>query len=157
MHTQVDLVILDFDGVLTDNRVYVFEDGSEAVVCSRADGMGIELLKRSGIEGVILSTETNCVVSARAAKLGVECIQGCEDKAKASKKLMLDRGIDPIRVMYVGNDLNDFEAMKLVGIPVAPADAHPAVKALAVVTTTSLGGQGVIREIVDEFDLEKSR
>ena len=78
---SVDLVILDFDGVLTDNRVYVFQDGREAVVCHRGDGWGIELLRAAQIELLILSTETNPVVSERAKKLNIDCLQGCQDKS----------------------------------------------------------------------------
>ncbi len=87
---SVDLVILDFDGVLTDNRVYVFQDGREAVVCHRGDGWGIELLRAAHIELLMLSTETNPVVSERAKKLNIDCLQGCQDKSKAVAQLIAD-------------------------------------------------------------------
>ena len=86
--SEINLLILDFDGVLTDNKVYVFEDGREAVVCHRGDGWGIRMLQSAGIEVIILSTETNAVVSARAEKLNVTCIQGCEDKASAVQSII---------------------------------------------------------------------
>ena len=146
---SVDLVILDFDGVLTDNRVYVFEDGREAVGCHRGDGWGIGLLRAAQIELLILSTETNPVVSARAKKLNIDCLQGCRDKATAVAQLIADRGLDPNRIVYVGNDTNDLQAMELVGHRVAPADAHMAVRSIATLVTVARGGEGVVRELAD--------
>ena len=146
---SVDLVILDFDGVLTDNRVYVFQDGREAVVCHRGDGWGIELLRAAQIELLILSTETNPVVSERAKKLNIDCLQGCQDKSKAVEQLIADRGFDPNRIVYVGNDTNDIQAMELVGHRVAPADAHVSVRSIATLVTVARGGEGVVRELAD--------
>ena len=146
---NIDLLILDFDGVLTDNRVYVMQDGREAVACHRGDGWGINLLQNSGLEIIILSTETNTVVSARAKKLGIECRQGCPDKAEAAQKIIESRHLDPERVMYVGNDTNDARAMALVGHPVAPADAHPEIVKIATIVTAANGGHGVVRELAD--------
>ena len=91
---KIDLLILDFDGVLTDNRVYITQDGKEAVACHRGDGWGIRLLKNAGLEIIILSTETNPVVSARAKKLGVECIQGCSDKAEATRAIIAKKELE---------------------------------------------------------------
>ena len=90
--SDIDLVILDFDGVLTDNRVYVMEDGREAVACHRGDGWGIGILQQAGIEVIILSTESNPVVSARAEKLGIECHQNCSDKTAATATLIEEKG-----------------------------------------------------------------
>ena len=146
---EINLLILDFDGVLTDNKVYVFEDGREAVVCHRGDGWGIRMLQSAGIEVIILSTETNAVVSARAEKLNVACIQGCEDKASAVQSIIDARSISGDKIMYVGNDTNDIDAMKLVGHRVAPADAHPQIRTIATMVTDSSGGQGVVRELAD--------
>ena len=146
---SVDLVILDFDGVLTDNRVYVFQDGREAVACHRGDGWGIQLLRAAQIELLILSTETNPVVSERAKKMNVDCLQGCQDKCKAVAQLIADRGLDPDRIVYVGNDTNDVQAMELVGHRVAPADAHVAVRSMATLVTVARGGEGVVRELAD--------
>ena len=152
---NIDLLILDFDGVLTDNRVYVTQDGKEAVACHRGDGWGIRLLKNAGLEIIILSTETNPVVSARAKKLGVQCIQGCPDKAEAVHKIIASKKLAPKKVMYVGNDTNDFEAMALVGHPVAPADSHPDIVEIAKTVTEAHGGYGVVRELA-ELMLPKS-
>ena len=146
---EINLLILDFDGVLTDNKVYVFEDGREAVVCHRGDGWGIRMLQSAGIEVIILSTETNAVVSARAEKLNVPCIQDCEDKASAVQSIIDARSISEDKIMYVGNDTNDIDAMQLVGHCVAPADAHPQIRAIATMVTDSSGGQGVVRELAD--------
>ena len=147
--SDIDLVILDFDGVLTDNRVYVMEDGREAVACHRGDGWGIGILGQAGIEVMILSTESNPVVSARATKLGIECLQGCDDKASAMSGIINRKKVNPSRVMYVGNDTNDASAMALVGHPAAPADAHPSILKIAKTVTKAKGGYGVVREIAD--------
>ena len=146
---EINLLILDFDGVLTDNKVYVFEDGREAVVCHRGDGWGIRMLQSVGIEVIILSTETNAVVSARAEKLNVACIQDCQDKASAVQSIIDARSTSVDQIMYVGNDTNDIDAMQLVGHRVAPADAHPKIRAIATIVTDSFGGQGVVRELAD--------
>ncbi len=146
---NVDLMILDFDGVLTDSRVYVLEDGRETVACHRGDGWGIGLLRQAGIEVMILSTERNPVVSARAKKLSIECRQNCPDKALATAALIEEKGVDPARVMYVGNDTNDAGAMALVGYPASPADAHPDILEIAKIITRANGGYGVVRELAD--------
>ncbi|MDP6095113.1 MAG: HAD hydrolase family protein [Gammaproteobacteria bacterium] len=146
---DIDLIILDFDGVLTDNRVYLLEDGRETVACHRGDGWGIKLIQQAGIEVLILSTEQNPVVSARAKKLDINCIQGCQDKGEATREIINSRGLTPSRVMYVGNDTNDIEAMCYVGHPVAPSDAHPEIREIATNVTQAAGGYGVVREIAD--------
>jgi YrbI family 3-deoxy-D-manno-octulosonate 8-phosphate phosphatase len=145
----VRLVVTDFDGVLTDDRVLVFDDGHEAVMCTRADGMGCDLLRRAGIEVVILSTETNPVVSARAAKLRVEAVQSCDDKGAAMRQILAARGLDRRDVVYVGNDVNDLPAFGEAAFTVAPADAHPDVRGVASLVTSAAGGEGVLREIAD--------
>lgn len=146
---DIDLLVTDFDGVLTDDRVLVGDDGSEAVWCTRKDGMGCDLLRRAGLEMMILSTETNPVVGVRAAKLKIGVIQGSADKGQALRAIALERGLDLARVMYIGNDVNDAEALTIVGWPVVPADAHPDVAALARHTTIARGGEGVLRELAD--------
>ncbi len=144
---DIDLLVTDFDGVLTDDRVLVFDDGHEAVRCSRSDGLGCDLLRAAGLDMVILSTETNPVVSARGAKLRIDVVQGSSDKATALRDLARDRGVGLDRVMYVGNDVNDAGALSIVGWPVVPADAHPDVACLGRFTTVSKGGEGVLREL----------
>lgn len=144
---DIDLLVTDFDGVLTDNRVLVSDDGHESVVCNRADGTGCDLLRSAGLPLLILSTEVNPVVSVRGAKLGVEVMQACADKGEAVRRLLRDRRLDPARVMYVGNDVNDLGALAAVGWPVVPADAHPDVVATARLVTAAAGGEGVLREL----------
>lgn len=144
---DIDLLVTDFDGVLTDNRVLVSDDGHESVVCNRADGIGCDLLKAAGLPLLILSTETNRVVSVRASKLGVEVSQACADKGEALHTVLRERSLDPARVMYVGNDVNDLGALRAVGWPVVPADAHPDVVGVARLVTSAGGGEGVLREL----------
>ena len=146
---DIDLLILDFDGVLTDSRVYINEEGQELVACHRGDGWGVKLLKDAGIEVMILSTEKNPVVTARAEKLGIECQQNCENKARAVANIIQEKNLSPENVMYVGNDTNDAAAMILVGTPVAPADAHPSILKIAKIVTQAKGGHGVVRELAD--------
>ena len=145
----VDAVVTDFDGVHTDDAAYVDVDGREIVRVLRGDGMGVSLLRKAGIPLLILSTEVNAVVRARADKLQVPVIHGSEDKAAALREWAQQTGIDLARTAYVGNDVNDLEAMSLVGWPIAVADARPEVKAAARVVLSRSGGQGAVREVVD--------
>lgn len=146
---SVRLVVFDFDGVFTDNRVLVGQDGSEYVFCSRGDGLGLENLARAGVGILVLSREANPVVSARTRKLKLECVQGCDDKWSELSRILKTRDIDPGRVAYVGNDINDRDCLKNVGMPICVADAHPDVKGLARLVTSRKGGRGAVREICD--------
>ncbi|WP_327582703.1 N-acetylneuraminate synthase family protein [Nonomuraea sp. NBC_00507] len=146
---DVDAVITDFDGVHTDDRAYVDSDGREMVLVSRSDGMGVSLLRRSGVKVLIMSTEHNPVVAARARKLGVPVLQGLADKRTVLRDWLRIEGLDPARVAYVGNDVNDLGPMGEVGWPVATPDAHPRVRAAARVVLTTAGGSGAVRELCD--------
>jgi len=146
---KIDLIVLDFDGVLTDNRVEVDQDGKESVIAHRGDGMGISLLKKAGYQFVILSTETNPVVSARAKKLGLPVHQGISDKGKALKELLVEKDINPENVIYVGNDVNDLSCFEIAGCAVAVADAHQDVLNKADLILSEFGGYGVVRELCD--------
>ncbi len=145
--SAIDLIVYDFDGVMTDDRVLTLQDGTEAVFANRADGLGIAQLRKAGFRQIILSTETNPVVSARAKKLQIEVLQGRDDKARNLSDYCKSHDIDLSKVLYVGNDVNDLDAMRLVGYAVAPADAHPKVLAIARHVTQARGGEGVIKEI----------
>lgn len=145
------LIVFDFDGVLTDNRVLVFEDGREAVFCNRADGLAFDMLRHASIQTLILSTETNPVVSARARKLQVPVLQSVASKAQTLRSYCEDNKIPMLSVMFIGNDINDLEVMKEVGYPVAAADAHPRVKAVARFVSRCAGGEGVARDIVENL------
>jgi N-acylneuraminate cytidylyltransferase len=141
--------VLDFDGVFTDNKVVVFQDGGEAVVCDRSDGWGIGQLKKSDLPLLILSTEPNPVVKARAEKLGLPYLQNIQDKWSALDAWLQERDIDPTQVVYIGNDANDLPCMTRVGCAVAPADAHPSARAVARIILDHRGGDGAIRELCD--------
>ncbi len=145
----VSALILDFDGVLTDNRVIVFQDGREAVMCDRGDGWGLAGLKRRRIPVLVLTAETNPVVRARCDKLGLECLYGVQNKLPALTDWLERGGIDAARAVYVGNDINDLACLQAVGCGVAVADAHPYVKAAAQIVLTASGGRGAVREIGD--------
>ncbi|WP_433442658.1 N-acetylneuraminate synthase family protein [Nonomuraea sp. CA-141351] len=146
---DVDAVITDFDGVHTDDRAYVDSDGREMVLVSRSDGMGVSLLKRSGVKVLVMSTEHNPVVAARARKLGVPVLQGLADKRTVLRDWLKIEGLDPARVAYVGNDVNDLGPMSEVGWPIATPDAHPRVRAAARIVLTKPGGSGAVRELCD--------
>ncbi|MEV0892833.1 acylneuraminate cytidylyltransferase [Promicromonospora sp. MEB111] len=148
---DVDALVTDFDGVHTDDHAYVDQDGTEQVRVSRGDGMGVSRLRRTGLPFLILSTETNKVVASRADKLKVQVMHGVEDKATALRAWIAEQDLDPARVAYVGNDVNDLAAMAVVGWPVAVADARPEVKAQARLVLSREGGNGAVREICDRI------
>lgn len=148
---SISLLVFDFDGVLTDNRVWVFEDGREAVACSRADGLAFDLLRKLEKPTLVLSTEKNPVVSARAKKLNVEVLQAIEDKGRVLSQYCEEHGFSLEEVMFVGNDLNDLSALRIVGHSVAVADAHPAVRKEARYILETSGGHGVAREVVENI------
>ncbi|HSB67049.1 MAG TPA: acylneuraminate cytidylyltransferase [Anaerolineales bacterium] len=148
---QVDLVVFDFDGVMTDDRVWVDQAGDESVAANRSDGMGIAALRQSGIPMVVLSTEPNPVVTARCRKLEIPAIQGLADKASALQHLLQERQLDPTHVVYLGNDRNDLPCFPLVGCAVVVADAHPDVLPHADIILTRRGGHGAVRELCDRI------
>ncbi len=146
---KIELVAFDFDGVFTDNTVFVNQEGGESVRCWRSDGLGLSRMINSGVKVFIVSTEKNPVVSARALKLSLPCKQSIKDKAATVLETCDELGISPANTMFVGNDFNDIPAFKVVGIPVAVADAYPEVKPHVVFHTSRRGGFGAVREICD--------
>ncbi|GAB2867837.1 N-acylneuraminate cytidylyltransferase [Streptomyces deserti] len=144
---DIDAVVLDFDGTQTDDRVLIDADGREFVSVHRGDGLGIAALRKSGLKMLILSTEVNPVVAARARKLKLPVLHGVDRKDLALKQWCEEQGIAPERVLYVGNDVNDLPCFALVGWPVAVASAHDVVRGAARAVTTVPGGDGAIREI----------
>ncbi|WNI29683.1 acylneuraminate cytidylyltransferase [Streptomyces sp. ITFR-6] len=144
---DIDAVVLDFDGTQTDDRVLIDADGRETVAVHRGDGLGIAALRKAGLPLLILSTEQNPVVAARAHKLRVPVLHGIDRKDLALKQWCDERSIAPERVLYVGNDVNDLPCFALAGWPVAVASAHDSVRAAARAVTTAPGGSGAIREI----------
>lgn len=154
---DVDALVTDFDGVHTDDSVLVGQDGSEFVAVDRGDGMGVALLREAGVPTLILSTETNPVVTARARKLQVDVRQGLADKASALRAWAAERGLDLDRVAYLGNDVNDLDCLALVGWPLAVPDAHPRVLAAARVVLGTAGGRGAVREAAERILAARER
>ena len=147
---KVSLLLMDFDGVLTDNRVWVDENGTESIAANRSDSLGLNLLReKAGIEAMVVSREVNPVVAARCKKMNLPYLQAVTDKGSALKQLFADRKIDPATVIYMGNDTNDLPCFPLVGFAVAPADAHPEVLRRADRVTKLPGGRGAVRELCD--------
>ncbi|MGW7429457.1 cytidylyltransferase domain-containing protein [Streptomyces sp. NPDC054861] len=144
---DVDAIVLDFDGTQTDDRVHIDADGREFVSVHRGDGLGIAALRRTGVPILILSSEVNPVVAARARKLRIPVLHGIERKDLALKQWCEEQGIDPRRVLYAGNDVNDLPCFHLVGWPVAVSSAHDSVRAAARAVTVTPGGSGAVREI----------
>lgn len=145
----IQVVAFDFDGVFTDNMVYVTQDGVESVRCWRSDGIGLSRLRGVGVEPLILSTELNPVVGVRARKMKTECIQGIEDKAAAIVEFCRARGVDPANAAFVGNDVNDIPAFKAVGLPIAVSDSYPEIFNHVLYRTARQGGHGAVREVCD--------
>lgn len=148
---DIDVIVYDFDGVMTDNRVIVFQDGTEAVCCNRSDGLAIQLLAEHKVRQVILSTESNPVVRARAKKLKIPVYDNVKDKKAALIDYCKNNGFSLSRVVYFGNDSNDIEAMRMVGYPIAPCDADTKVKKVAKIVTKKKGGEGVIKEFFEDL------
>ena len=145
--SKFDLIVYDFDGVMTNNLVYLSEDGKESVACNRSDGLAVGMLRGAGFEQIIISTECNPVVLLRANKLGLKAIQGCKDKKDTLYKYCKEGGYSLDKVIYVGNDLNDKEVMSMVGYPICPQDAYSEIKNIACYITKAEGGCGVVREL----------
>jgi 3-deoxy-D-manno-octulosonate 8-phosphate phosphatase (KDO 8-P phosphatase) len=146
---RIKLVVFDFDGVFTDNRVWVNERGEEMLAFSRSDGLGLRRLDEVGVDYLIVSTEPNPMVGARAQKLGAACLQGVDDKLTVVRAESERRGIALEDVAYVGNDVNDGDCLCAVGLPIVPADAWPEVRPLARWILERPGGAGCVREVCD--------
>ena len=146
---HVDLVVFDFDGVMTDDKVYVNQDGIEMVAANRRDGMGISLMHKAGKEMIVLSSEVNPVVKARCEKLKLPVIQGVEKKAEVLQKYLKENSINPNHVIFIGNDVNDVPCFSEVGCALVVADAHPAALRQADIILQKRGGKGAVREVCD--------
>ena len=145
---DIELIVYDFDGVLTDNRVILREDGLESVIVNRADGLAIGIIKKLGIKQVILSMETNKVVEARARKLGIPAIKGVDNKKETLISYCKDNKLRLKNVVYLGNDINDLEAMKAIGYPLCPVDAYSEIKDISKIVLGVPGGAGTVRELL---------
>ncbi len=149
---RIRLIAFDFDGVFTNNMVFVFQDGTEAVRCFRSDGIGLQKLKKLGIETVIISTEANPVVSARARKLKIRCIQDCQDKRAVLNDIARELNITLGEIAFVGNDINDLTCLESVALPIVVQDAYQDVIPIALYRTKRPGGHGAVREICELFE-----
>jgi 3-deoxy-D-manno-octulosonate 8-phosphate phosphatase (KDO 8-P phosphatase) len=146
---EIELVVFDFDGVFSDNRVWTNDRGEESVACFRGDSAGLRRLDEVGVNYFILTSETNEAVPARARKIRSECVRGIEDKLPVLHAELERRGVALARTAYVGNDINDAECLAAVGLAVVPADAWAEVVPLAGMVLTRAGGQGCVREFCD--------
>jgi N-acylneuraminate cytidylyltransferase len=145
----VAALVLDFDGVFTNNRVLVFDDGREAVMCDRGDGWGLAQLRKRCLPILVLSSEENLVVRVRCDKLSLLCKHGVDDKLTILEEWLRQRRLNPSRVVYLGNDVNDIGCLKAVGCGVAVANAHHEAQTAAQFTLSKEGGRGAIRELTD--------
>ena len=150
---ELEAIIFDFDGVFTDNFVDVNERGEESVRCSRADGLGIQAIRKIApdLKLMILSTEQNPVVSKRADKLGLFCIQGSSDKVQSLQKVASEQQFHLEKTLYIGNDLNDYHVMKLCRYSACPADSHHDILQIAKIHLQTKGGHGIVRELVENI------
>jgi YrbI family 3-deoxy-D-manno-octulosonate 8-phosphate phosphatase len=147
---DIDLFVFDFDGVLTDNIVHIDNNGNEMVSCSRADGLAFDVLRKLDKPCQILSTENNTVVSVRANKLGISVLQGVKNKEKALRNLVKRKSYKLSNILYVGNDLNDYNSMRISGLSVCPADSHPKIKKISNFVLKTNGGKGIVRELLED-------
>ncbi len=151
---NIKLLALDFDGVMTDGYVYVDEDGKESVRCSRRDGLGVEMLKRAGIDIVVISKEENSVVSMRCKKLNIACWQNVYDgegKLEILKRIAAEKGISLFEAAYMGDDLNDREVLGGVGFAITVADGHEKIKKICHFVTVAKGGEHAVREVCEKI------
>jgi N-acylneuraminate cytidylyltransferase len=146
---KIELLVMDFDGVLTDNRVWVDQEGREMVAANRSDSLWLSMLREKGVRVYVISKETNPVVAARCRKMNVPYIQGEDDKETALKKLLAEHGVDRAHTVYCGNDVNDLPCFPLVGWAVAVADSVPEVTRQADFVLNSPSGHGAVRELCE--------
>ena len=151
MPKKIELIVCDFDGVITDNKVWTDQDGRELVAAYRGDSIRIHELREKGIDVLILSSEQNPVVAARAKKMGVEAIHnvGLQDKRRMLREVLEQKNIQAGNVVYIGNDLNDLPCFEIAGWSVAVADAYLEVIRAADHVLTTAGGHGALRELSD--------
>lgn len=148
---DLDALIFDFDGVLTDNKVHLDQNGNEWVSCNRSDGLAFIVLEKIKKPTYIISTEKNKVVAARAKKLKTPVLFGIQNKFEALKKLSIKKRFNLNKTLYVGNDLNDYEALKLCGYSACPSDSHKKIKKISTFQLDAKGGSGVVRELLEEI------
>jgi len=147
---NIDVFVFDFDGVLTNNMVYLDQNGKESVSCSRGDGLAFDALRKLKKTAYILSTEKNTVVSARAQKLQISVLQGAENKVAGIQEIVKKENCKLENILYVGNDLNDYRVMDICGFTACPADSHKKIKQISDIVLKTNGGCGVVRELLED-------
>jgi YrbI family 3-deoxy-D-manno-octulosonate 8-phosphate phosphatase len=153
--SKVSLVISDFDGVMTDGKVEISEQGFESVTCSRLDGIGVKLLKNNGIDVIILSSEANKSVEHRAKKLNITAHTNVLDKLEFIKNIQSKKSISSEEIFYIGDEINDLAVMKNLIHTACPKDANSEIKKVAKYLLKRKGGNGVIREVSELICLDK--
>jgi len=148
-NSNIKLIIYDFDGVMTNNLVLINDKGEESVFVNRSDGLAVEKIKKLGIKQAIISSENNPIVAKRAEKLGIECLYGVSDKLTTLKNYLDKIKSDKDHTLFIGNDINDLDAMEFVKYTICPNDAHHDVKKISRIITKAKGGEGVVREVLD--------
>ena len=148
---KLKALMFDFDGVLTDNKVYVSEDGKEMVRCNRGDGLAFDAFRLLGLPVFIVSREANAVVGARASKLRTPLLQAVSNKLEAVIALAKKEGFSLPEILFVGNDLNDFDVMTASGMSACPSDSHPRIREIATYILESKGGEGAAREVAERL------
>jgi 3-deoxy-D-manno-octulosonate 8-phosphate phosphatase (KDO 8-P phosphatase) len=147
---DIDVFVFDFDGVLTNNLVYLDQNGKESVSCSRGDGLAFDVLKKIKKAAYILSTEENTVVSVRARKLQIPAIQGVKNKVSGIQEIVKKENCKLKSVLYIGNDLNDYQVMSICGFTACPADSHYRIKQISDIVLETSGGYGIVRELLED-------
>ncbi len=146
---RVELVVFDFDGVMTDNRVWVDKNGHEMVAAYRSDSQGLIALREQGVKLLVLSTETDTVVAARCNKIKLPYLQGINQKDVALRQYLDENDIDPAKTVFLGNDINDLSCFPIVGCAVVVSDAQPAAMEQADLVLSRQGGHGAVRELCE--------
>jgi len=147
---DIKVFVFDFDGVLTNNMVYLDQNGKESVSCSRGDGLAFDALRKLKKTAYILSTEKNTVVRARAQKLQISVLQGAENKVAGIQEIIKKENCKLENILYVGNDLNDYRVMDICGFTACPADSHKKIKQISSIVLKTNGGFGVVRELLED-------
>jgi 3-deoxy-D-manno-octulosonate 8-phosphate phosphatase (KDO 8-P phosphatase) len=147
---DISALVFDFDGVLTNNKVHIDDNGTESVTCNRSDGLAFDVLRKLNKPVYILSTEKSLVVTARAKKLRIVAVQGVDNKLHGIKKLAYEEGLDLNNILYVGNDLNDYKVMESCKYSACPSDSHKKIISISSLVLKSKGGDGVVRELLED-------
>lgn len=147
---HIKLFVCDIDGVFSDGRIYLGNDGEELKAFHTKDGYGIKALGASGVDVAVITGRQSTIVQNRMSALNVKhIVQGEENKLPALKNIMTSLQLSPEQVAYIGDDMPDYECMNYVGLSIAVNDAHPAIIQLADYQTFLPGGFGAVREVCD--------